>query len=665
MKSVPLILAPGFRNILDSLTGTGCSVLDIFGAYDDLTVTGTNLSGWNQSGMEYDKIALALQGGNLIVTGRTLPFNVPRQAANVFGQRYTFILDEVTAKVNAGHRVNSNLTSLSDFIQDLAQNNSFDWYVESAVVANRVEVTIKTIDRSVDNIDLGLQSFLDARAGRVQVATSGVELRNEIACSVLQGAPVESIRTVNILGMANEPIDLTSEGGSANYFMTEAEMRAVLGSKTTWEAWVEQNGGFALYAISSTARPIISLTSDAATPLGIPASRVAFLDDTTDRALQGRIYQKLKGHAEATYGKRFIFNAITDVDYIDAAWTVDVVAGNNDANEYFRTPDGKTRCYIQFDPSPSLTPPPPAGGVFFDSFTLGRTAGQPQSLPLTRTSFDPTKFIMEGDRSDYILIGSTLFVAATVEEGNNIVRIDAPVLFDLPDTLSFQTNFESQKSTTAVTTIDGVNTTQGKREVRKLKSIWGAYAGFLQQHGDAYQPTNVHVPTRSKFTRYGPIFSSSLGADLQGRVEIIQDDGFAPWEFGGFQLMLDAMQFKVDNGSSSVKSVQQADVTVEGFPDFSIGESLGRNSNINNISVNFGNPVTTQYTLQSFLRQFGELSKEELALLSIYARRSGARTFPQNTIEFINSHRLKIQKQFSGRGSSSSSSLMGGAGSFE
>ena len=90
------------------------------------------------------------------------------------------------------------------------------------------------------------------------------------------------------------------------------------------------------------------------------------------------------------------------------------------------------------------------------------------------------------------------------------------------------------------------------------------------------------------------------------------------------------------------------------------------NSNVSQISVNITDGgVTTQYVLQSFIRKFGELSKRELAMLSIFARRSGARTFPQNSVNFINTHRVKIQEQFSGRGTSPKNRSTGSSASFE
>jgi len=710
MGSVPMILAPGFRAASVGLDGTGCSILDIIGAYDDFQNTGINLSGWNQSGIEYERIALALKGGNLNLPGLPLPFKVERVSATVFDEVYVFDLTEVSAKVNNGHRINTNLTSIADFIQDLAQNNSFDWYVDAVRInPTKIEVTIRIIDRSVDNIDINLDAFLQSNEDKVQTASSGVELRNEVACSILYGAPVESLRKSNVLGMANDPIDLTEEDGTDAYFMIEEEMRVVLGGLHAWTAWVKQNGDFDRYTISTrVVKPIYTIEdgNDPLNQMGAASIYGDILANEEDRKKQNKIYEKLKGHAEATYGKRFLFNTIIDVDYIDGAWTFDAVAGgitsniggsltaldaaskNVNPNEYFRNPDGKTRCYVEFSSAGENPLFAGALGIFAitKGFAVGKVKGAPQALEMEKQQWNVSAYSIEADKANYLVDApqsatqpDRLFVAGTIEKDNNVVRIESPVVFDSPEVFIRQRKLTERaddedekkqaarkKKTAEDIAFGGAGEDEKKREVRVLGVIRGGFASYIQNDGASYQPIAVYVPTRDRFLRYGPVFSSNIGPASQGRVEILQDDGFAPWEFGGSTVMIDAMQFKVDNASSSVKEVQSADITIEGFPTLSIGDSLGMNSNISQISVNIGdNGVTTQYKLQSFVRKFGELSKRDLAALSIFARRSGARTFPQNSISFINTHRIRIQEQFSGRGSSVSTSTTGASNTLE
>ena len=694
MKSIPIIIAPGYRVVADVIEDTGCSVIDAFGAYDD-EESGLNLSGWNQAGMRYADIARAFKGGSVERFG--ILFKVPTQFGKAFGITYFFDLDEITAKVDPGYRLNSNLINVADMVQDLASRHSFDWFVESVFNQSegRVDVTFKIIDRSVDNIDLDLDSFLAANSGFVQNAQRGFELRNELSCAVLLGAPVESLRTVNIDGMANNPIDLSSEGGSDKYFMTEEEMRHVLIGKETWKCWLESQGtagsGLARYALggATVLAPLWNPgdASDVANQLGINPDR--FSVTTIDEETTGRLYDKLQANASASYGKRFLFDVILDAELIDAAWTSDTVAGNNDPNEYFRNEDGKTRCYIEFANPNAITFPPDntilgIGPSFV--FGLGDKAPQPLDLQL-KDSFSVVNSVTNLDKADWIIDNGKLYVAATIEEGN-VIKLDAPIVIgraeqvevELPEDEELPEEEESAEDEELPTSHtenkcveegvgDGKRATAGglSSEVTRIKTkrIFVFGEADFSLHQRAYQPTRAFIPTKSKFTRYGPVFASNIDEDSQGALSIDQDDGFAPWEFGGTAIMLDAMQFRVDNASSNVKTVESATITIEGLPKLSIGDTIGKNSNVNNISISFGNGVTTTYELRSFLRSFGELSKQELASLSLFARRSGARILPQDTVSFINRYRPIISKQFAGKGSKSSSATVGGAGNFE
>lgn len=682
MGSVPLILAPGYRTVAEEIAKTECSVLDIFGAHDDANGTGLNLSGWNQSGMPYSSIALALKGG--VTTSFGANFNVVGQVANVFGEKYRFIMDEVSARVDPGYRLNSNLVTLNDLIQELSTRHSFDWFVESKRAGDGfIDVTIRIIDRSTDNIDLDIDDFLAANSGFVTEASRGFELRNDVACSVLLGAPVEQLRGLTVTGMANNPVDLTDINGSFTnrYFMPEIEMRYLLVGKEPWRTFAEDNGGFARYTLGGPTTlqlaPIWDSagTTDLLSQHAVNQKRTVI--DASTEELIGKLFDKLKSAAESSYGKRFLFSVPTDVEFIDAAWTADGVSGgvNNpitgattsDPNEYFRNENGKTRCYVEF--KPSVTPGPETPGVlgFGGSFVFGKGIDAPQPLTLGLAgSFSSSLFNIELDKSDWLLFnGTSLYVAGTIEE-DNVVRIDSPVTTSQPDIdealRAIRTKGPQGNQNTAKN--GGTSVDKSKRIQQKR----GRSTGKLQPvlHQLAYQPTRVFVPTKNKFLRYGPIFSSNVQANSQGKLVIDQDDGFAPWEFGTQTAMFQAMQFKVDNASSNVRSVESADISVEGLPKLSIGATLGLNSNVNSINVNFGNNgVSTSYQLRSYLRVFGELSKDDLAALSLFAARAGSRFFAQDSVSFINRYRPVISKQFAGRGGRSTSGANGGALNFE
>ncbi len=660
MGSIPIIIAPGYATIAAQIANTECSVIDIYGAYDDPNA-GFNFSGWNQAGMIYEDVARAFSGGVVVRFGLTFALNA--QLGKAFGETYFFDLTEVTAKVDPLYKINTNLISVADLIQELSSKHSFDWYVESNrnATENRIDVQIKVIDRSIDNIDLDIDAFLAANSGFVVSASRGFELRNEVACAVLLGAPVEALSSQAVAGLANNPIDLSTEGGTDKYFMEEEEMRYVLAGKEWWKTWTELNSGLLRYSIGGAAKlaPMWSPAdaSDVGNQLGIHPDRFAITASSEETT--GKIYDKLLGHSQATYGKRFSFQGNYNVEYIDAAWTADGVAGNNDPNEYFRNADGKTRCYVRFAPTNALTltvPNPP-------SFVFGLGANAPQPLPMElRNSFDAEKAITDVDKSDWILKNGSLYVAGTIEDGN-VVKLDAPVIIGESNPTEGTVSVADAGPGGQKTTPTSSNQSTGSRNTIKRSYTKGESGGSL--HQKAYQPISVFVPVKSKFFRYGPVFASNITPTSQGRLLIDQDDGFSPWEFGGTQFMLDSMQFKVDNAASDVKTVENANIVIEGYPKLNLGQTIGKNSNVNSISISFQNGVQTTYQLKSFLRQFGELTKEELASLSLFARRGGARTFPQDSVSFIYRYRAIVTKQFGGKGSSSSSATVGGAGNFE
>ena len=691
MRSIPMILAPGYRNVAGIIKNTNCSCIDVFGAFDDFATTGLNLSGWNQAGMAVSRIIAAFHGSDVIIGG-AIVYSVGQLTAKAFGETYRFNFREIESRIDGGVRINSNLISVADFCQELGNRNAFDWFVECVrAFDNVIDVTIKPIDRKVDDVDFDLSTFLADNSGLVMSARSGVELRNDIAISCLLGAPIEQIRTVNIEGMANEAIDFTQEGGSDEYYMTETEMRVILAGRQSWETWLlitsggGGGGGFSRYGgslVDEMARPVFDKEVQAVRDhFGKgPDRNHSHLTDF-GREIVGRVFDKLKGHAENSYGKRFVFSTILDVDKIDAAWTIGVVGGSNDANEFFQNEQGKTRCYVEFSSEAGNSP-----GYQIDlSNIFGNTGqvlpgragfqnGTALQLSLTDEFQNNTtansSWSTEADKGNWFIDSNgKLFISATVEDNSNVIRIDSPVMEAKPDTnelfdlviLKIKENDPDEFNTA-----DGVGVETARASVNNLLELYGGHAAGLQIFGRYYQPRMVYIPTRSKYLRYGPVFSGTTGPTSEGKLEIEVDDGFAPWEFGGYTVMLDAMQIKADNQASTVREIQTADLTIAGFPEFSIGESLGRNSNINNINISFGiDSVSTQYQLQSFLRKFGELSKEDLAKISLFLRRGGARNLPQDTVAFIDKYRTRINRQFSGRGASPSSATTGGVDSFD
>ncbi len=572
------------------------------------------------------------------------------------------------------------MAPLSNLIEDLSQRHSFDWFVDSTRRSDGIiEVTIRTIDRSTDNIDIDLQTFLDLHDEKVITATSGVELRNEVSCMALQGAPVENLTKVAILGLANEPIDLTTEGGFNDYIMEEQEIISVLVGRPQWEIFLgnesknaqSSSKGMSRYGPGFGDDDLAELTvlirtiqeidfDDAGSISAYNAKRVAYLQASQEekRLAIGKVFKKLEDHAKATYGKRFVHDSILD-EIIQSAWTRDVIVGNDDPNEYFRQEDGRTKAYVEY----SLED---AGGAFslglnnltnlfgaqdvfrnvtvFGTTFANRTLGQDAILVLQLAgSFDPNdvsvdiadtaNYVYKESSSPFASVKTSLFVSCTVNK-DGVVALPGGIFESKPT--------DEQLRQAAIA--QGGNARDNLIEIyKKLERFYGK--AYWNQHALAYQPSFAYIPVRSSTLRYGPVFSSDLGQDAQGKVQIIQDAGFAPWEFGSISTMIAAMQIKVDNATSLQKEAFTANISVEGFPLFSIGDSIEKNSNINSISMSFGDGgVKTTYSLQTYTRKFGEISKQDLAQLAFILNNGGGRILPQQQANFISGHNVNVDK---------------------
>jgi hypothetical protein len=864
MRACPMIIAPGYSDITAQFEGhSGCSLLDVYGAYDD-PVTGINLSGYTDAGMTYERIMQAIHGADVAFSNYT--YTVPQQEVHIYGETYRFDTTELDGIVSPIHRFNSNLVTISDFIEDISKKHAFDWYVDSTRASDSgIEVSIRCIDRSEDNTDIDLATFLHDNRNRVISASSGLELRNDIACMVLQGAPVENMRKLEIKGLANEPIDLTLESGTNRYFMTETEMRVVLAGKQPWALWLGigtdhgGGGGVSRYGGNLTnlvqASPInlarmVEMIASGNLPKNIRRDLPYLIGE--DHEVFGKIYEKLKGHAESTYGKRWVHGSIMD-DIIESAWTRGAVGGNDDPNEFFRQGDGRTRAYVEYNIDPQ-------GGAFslglnnltslfgdtniFKGVTVFGTnlrnvmPGESMTNSVLQLElkdrFNPNKHIINVDKSSYIYnntsnpdpdtVRTKLWVAATVDK-DGVIRIESPVLESTPTPAELLASAQNYAKAVRAGDEDPIEPTEIElevdsggfnydpiEEVREFSTnpgeVWitdhlegsttgessrrftnptvndiiefygdenyntnlsGAdglrnFAQYIHQrsvtlpydHGGgvgtvpagnqtainilnaaadrlenpikeqdgaapdggvdappvnpanpvpvtpgeddredadgndedliqdsllrvmrilgmsmfdmsarAYQPSYAYIPTRSRTVRYGPAFPSDFDADSEGRLEIIQDEGYCPWEFGSISAMQQAMQIKVDSASSRQRDVQTASIEVEGYPQFNLGDSLGKNSNITNIGINFGTDgVKTSYQLQSFTKKFGELTKEDIMLATMFRVGSGKRTMAQDQVGHMQNAMVSVFKNVGGRGYYPPSANNGGAHNF-
>ena len=162
-----------------------------------------------------------------------------------------------------------------------------------------------------------------------------------------------------------------------------------------------------------------------------------------------------------------------------------------------------------------------------------------------------------------------------------------------------------------------------------------------------FAPVSAALPVKSNTTTYGPWLAtaSSLivnGHPFGGKVYYEQDDGLAPWEYGGFTFMNLGAAAKIDNSITNETVSERGSVTLAGYPEKTLGlaitdspslvasrvlqNGLYQGSNyyyvntggvstkaaqITNIQVTVnGSAITTQYQISSFTPVFGRFTKD-------------------------------------------------------
>ncbi len=127
----------------------------------------------------------------------------------------------------------------------------------------------------------------------------------------------------------------------------------------------------------------------------------------------------------------------------------------------------------------------------------------------------------------------------------------------------------------------------------------------------------VFIPLTSTWVSYGPWYYNH--DTVRGATKIEIDNGLVPWNFDrpannqawDYNLEI-AGQERLSRSHSYVEYLDSATVVVAGFPEFSLADPLGYNSNITSLSVDFGiGGVKTTYNLATYDARPGTYRKSD------------------------------------------------------
>lgn len=204
-----------------------------------------------------------------------------------------------------------------------------------------------------------------------------------------------------------------------------------------------------------------------------------------------------------------------------------------------------------------------------------------------------------------------------------------------------------------MTEIDAV-----QEEINKGHAF-GASTDVTNFQASPIYPDMVALPLMSKERCYGPWISSAMDAlgstqtsreeieeaekddrdpkfkkysEIGGKIEFIKDEKFAPWNYGGYQMMDETAKLFTNFSNSLLLFTEKGTFSHVGAPT---GVALARSLDgfggplVTSLSVSVGNQITTSVSLDLYTTKFGKLQRQkELAVARITRERQ--KTIDQN-----------------------------------
>ncbi len=347
-------------------------------------------------------------------------------------------------------------------------------------------------------------------------------------------------------------------------------------------------------------------------------------------------YEKYRDYANKYYGKVFVYFDSKIVpeffEEIGSAFTRGV--GNKDGLDddiakFFEDSSGQGKERLRSNEFEEVdekkTPGKTSAVVIFSgkisktivtnivSSTTGKVVGSTTSKKLVsmEQAIEDGLVIFEGhDDESFFFKEGNLYVSANTSNG--IATIN-PIWFRAVD--KFETilgkNLEED-----VQIAKALGDNISKKQTKMLDILDDF---LISLHREAVQPDSIWVPMRNKISFWKTWRSEDCG---NGKMLVEQDNSLDPFNFGSFGFMDDAGQRKIKRMGTLQTEADTGSVVVEGIPEFTIGSSIGKNSTLTNIAVNFGKEkITTTYTLQSFTPRFGIDAKDQIDQRAFFSNR--------------------------------------------
>lgn len=162
------------------------------------------------------------------------------------------------------------------------------------------------------------------------------------------------------------------------------------------------------------------------------------------------------------------------------------------------------------------------------------------------------------------------------------------------------------------------------------------------------------IPVQFKTFNFGPWYASGA---RPGGINIQSNGDLQPATYGSYSYLNTVGSQTVAKAVSVVDVVDNAEITLAGLPVYNIGDTIGINSNITNISLQYGTDgLTTNYTIRTFALPAVRISKslqDKITLAQNIANKNNSELVNFNNRVVFNSRKIQKESDFDIFGSKS------------
>ena len=335
-----------------------------------------------------------------------------------------------------------------------------------------------------------------------------------------------------------------------------------------------------------------------------------------------RAYDIVSQFARENYGRIFAFRQRKDADIVQSASTRTITLGTYDGGSAFRKAsrtgfeydligDGRPS-YIVDSIADSMGASVLIDTFFDDGNGNGRTNAYAFFLGVTQEDLTRLNLVIDESADNIYFADDGLYVKGEVSNG--LIKI-SPV-YDLANTPCVVNDSIAESVLSelglSVSICNDTTSPSGELSNNICDAILSDSDNLFKMFAKIRIPDSIYIPYKHKREVWNTYKSSTSGIFGDAGIFVEKDTSLSPANLSNFAEMDALGNAKVDALTSNIRELTTASISAVGLPKADLGDQIGNNSNITNISVSFGlEKISTTYNLEAYIKRYGKKSKNE------------------------------------------------------